>query len=217
MLLALSFYRSLTYKTMWHNGLNTFSCPWEGNKAPCPTKEGAYSLIKLPYIKQCKNNQRPLCDTVPQHVGKFDTIWKYRSSRDWGLEKLLYGWVHSLVRYKGHPAEPGSREQAVLSSQAPCLGHRTGPQLSTSIESWEVKSPGPWAITHQLTVMFPLTECLGAHGITHLPSCPILPPTITGLHMPRQWTRPIEILISLRSSSLPWTPLLAPAVVDWGK
>lgn len=96
------------------------------NKAPFPTIEGAYSLLGILHVKEWKNNQRPHCDTVCPNMRE-SLIHSERivAVGAGAKERLLYGWAHSLIKCKGHPAEAGSREQAVLSSQAQDtrLGH----------------------------------------------------------------------------------------------
>lgn len=66
--------------------------------------------------------------------------------------------------------------------------------------------------------MFLLTECLGAHSITHLPFCAIPIPTPAQLcNMPRQWTHPTK-----RATHFPWdnvvtlNPTPSPVFLGWG-
>lgn len=150
--------------TAWFSTLSTFLCSWEDwEQSPLSNhKRNLFSNWGATY-KTVGNNRRPHCDMVPGLTREFGVLWKYRSSKGW-----------DLARCKGHPAEAGSGESAVFSSKAPCLGHKAGSQPSISIWNWGMKPPGPWALTHQLPVMFPLTKCLGVHSITHFPSCPIL-------------------------------------------
>lgn len=96
------------------------------NKDPFPTAEGTYSLIGILHVKQWKNNQRPhygmVCPNMWESLMHSERIVATGAG---AKQRLLYGWAHSLIKCKGHPTEAGSREQAVLSSQAQdtSLGH----------------------------------------------------------------------------------------------